>query len=155
MDIEHNVQQATSDAENFLANGTFVIDPNAIVQRVVAPKASKRNFLKYFSKWRNAKILIAHGLELVCTRCKHIQPLERVMRTMLFKIAFSGLGLNSSKIVEAIGFDSPANGDIAFRIYINLETFLWSTLFSPSQVLSQAIMRPSSSSTDGGASRSS
>lgn len=58
MDIERNVQQATSDVENFLANGTFVVDPDAVVQRVVAPKASKRDFLVYFSKWENAKILI-------------------------------------------------------------------------------------------------
>jgi len=58
MDIERNVQQAASDVDNFLTNGTFVVDPDAVVQRVVAPKASRRDFSSYFSKWENLKVLI-------------------------------------------------------------------------------------------------
>ena len=58
MDIERNVQQAASDVENFLTNGTFVVDPDAVVQRAVAPKATRRDFFAYFSKWENGKVLI-------------------------------------------------------------------------------------------------
>lgn len=58
MDIERNVQQAASDVENFLTSGTYVVDPDAVVQRAQAPKASRRDFAAYFSKWENLKVLI-------------------------------------------------------------------------------------------------
>ena len=58
MDIERNVQQASTDVENFLTTGTFVVDPDSVVQKVVAPKATRRDFVSYFSKWENMKILI-------------------------------------------------------------------------------------------------
>ena len=58
MDIERNVQQASTDVEQFLTTGTFVVDPDAVTQRVVAPKASRRDFAAYFSKWENMKVLI-------------------------------------------------------------------------------------------------
>lgn len=106
MDIERNVQQATSDVENFLANGTFVVDPDAVVQRVQAPKASKRDFLVYFSKWENAKILIGTAWSWFA-----------------LDIAFYGLGLNSSIILTAIGFGSPSGSlkGTSLGIYTNLK----------------------------------
>ena len=58
MDIERNVQQASQDVDNFLTSGTFYVDPDAAIERVQAPKASKRDFIKYFSKWENMKLLI-------------------------------------------------------------------------------------------------
>ena len=58
MDIARNVQQAADDVENFLKSGRFNVDPDAAVQRVVAPKASKRDFRKHFSQWKNMKTLI-------------------------------------------------------------------------------------------------
>jgi PHS family inorganic phosphate transporter-like MFS transporter len=57
MDIERNVQQASQDIENFLAEGNSYVDPDAVVQRVQAPKASRRDFVEYFSKWENFKII--------------------------------------------------------------------------------------------------
>lgn len=58
MDIERNVQQAASDVENYLTTGTFVVDPDAVVQHVIAPKATRRDFIAHFSKWENLKVLI-------------------------------------------------------------------------------------------------
>jgi PHS family inorganic phosphate transporter-like MFS transporter len=58
MDIERNVKQASVDIDNVLTTGTFVVDPDAAVQRVQAPQASRRDFAAYFSKWENLKILI-------------------------------------------------------------------------------------------------
>lgn len=58
MDIERNVRQAALDVESFLANGTFFVDPDAPIQRVLVPKASKRDFLLYFRRWENMKVLI-------------------------------------------------------------------------------------------------
>ena len=57
MDIERNVRQATQDIENVLSTGTFYVDPDAAVQRVQAPKASKRDFIAHFRKPENFKVL--------------------------------------------------------------------------------------------------
>jgi PHS family inorganic phosphate transporter-like MFS transporter len=58
MDIERNVRQAAQDIENVLSTGDFYVDPDAAIQHVKAPKASRRDFIAYFSKWKNGKILL-------------------------------------------------------------------------------------------------
>ena len=58
MDIERNVTQAAQDVDNFLTSGTFYVDPDASIERVNAPKASKADFLRYFSRWENGKLLL-------------------------------------------------------------------------------------------------
>jgi MFS transporter, PHS family, inorganic phosphate transporter len=45
MDVERNVRQASQDVDTFLTTGTFVVDPDAIVQRANAPKATRRDFI--------------------------------------------------------------------------------------------------------------
>lgn len=57
MDIERNVKQAAQDINDVLSTGTFVVDPDAVVQRVQAPKASRKDFAAHFSKWQNFKVL--------------------------------------------------------------------------------------------------
>jgi PHS family inorganic phosphate transporter-like MFS transporter len=58
MDIERNVAQATSDIENVLATGKYVVDQDAPVLRAKAPRASRADFAKYFGQWKNMKVLI-------------------------------------------------------------------------------------------------
>jgi PHS family inorganic phosphate transporter-like MFS transporter len=58
MDIERNVKQASQDVDTYLTTGTFVVDPDAPVQRVEAPKASKRDFFRHYGQWKNGKILL-------------------------------------------------------------------------------------------------
>jgi PHS family inorganic phosphate transporter-like MFS transporter len=58
MDIERNVRQATQDIDDVLTSGKFVVDADAVIQRVQAPRASRRDFIRYFSKWSNLKVLI-------------------------------------------------------------------------------------------------
>lgn len=58
MDIERNVKQATQDINNVLTTGNSYVDPDAVVQRAKAPKASRRDFAAHFSKWSNMKVLI-------------------------------------------------------------------------------------------------
>ena len=58
MDIERNVKQATQDIENVVATGDFYVDPDAVVQKVEAPKASRRDFFAHFGKWENGKVLL-------------------------------------------------------------------------------------------------
>ena len=58
MDIERNVQQASDDIQNVLTTGTFVVNPDAVVQRAEAPRASWADFRRHFSKWENGKVLL-------------------------------------------------------------------------------------------------
>jgi PHS family inorganic phosphate transporter-like MFS transporter len=99
MDIERNLQQASQDIDNVLTEGSFYVDPDAVIQRVDVPKASRRDFINYFSKWENFKILLGTSYSWFA-----------------LDIAFYGLGLNSSIILQAIGFggSTPKTGAGAF-----------------------------------------
>jgi PHS family inorganic phosphate transporter-like MFS transporter len=90
MDIERNVEQAALDIENVMAHGNSQVDPDAAITRVQAPKASRRDFLAYISKWENGKILLGTSYSWFA-----------------LDIAFYGLGLNSGIILQAIGFGTP------------------------------------------------
>ncbi|KIM88284.1 hypothetical protein PILCRDRAFT_95578 [Piloderma croceum F 1598] len=103
MDIERNVRQASQDIDNVLSTGKFVVDPDAVIQRVQAPKASRRDFVAYFSKWENGKVLLGTAYSWFA-----------------LDIAFYGLGLNSSIILQAIGFGTPPVKGI-LGIYENLK----------------------------------
>ncbi len=105
MDVERNVKQATQDVENFLTTGSYYVDPDAVIERAQAPKASRRDFVAYFSKWQNLKLLIGTSYSWFA-----------------LDIAFYGLGLNSSTILTAIGFGTPsANLTGGDKIYENLK----------------------------------
>ncbi|TFK88837.1 phosphate transporter [Polyporus arcularius HHB13444] len=106
MDIERNVRQAAQDVDNFLTSGTVVyIDADAVVERVRAPKATKRDFMKFFRRRENLVPLVA-----MCYSWFAID------------VAFYGLGLNTSVILQAIGFGSPsAEFKGAEAVYVNLK----------------------------------
>ncbi|KAI0346286.1 phosphate transporter [Trametopsis cervina] len=105
MDIERNVQQATQDVDNFLTSGTYYVDPDTTIERVQAPKATKRDFGAYFGKWENLKVLIGTSYSWFA-----------------LDIAFYGLGLNSAIILTAIGFGSPsASLTGTLKVYTNLK----------------------------------
>ncbi|KAK7044811.1 inorganic phosphate transporter [Favolaschia claudopus] len=96
MDIERNIIQATDDINGVLTTGTFNRDPDAVVQRAEAPRASWADFRAYFGKWENGKVLFGAAYSWFA-----------------LDIAFYGLGLNSSIILQAIGFgSSPAPGTL-------------------------------------------
>ncbi|KAF9046818.1 phosphate transporter [Hymenopellis radicata] len=90
MDIERNLQAATADIENVLTTGKAVRDPDAVVERTPAPKASWADFRRHFGQWKNMKVLIGTSYSWFA-----------------LDIAFYGLGLNSSIILTAIGFGKP------------------------------------------------
>lgn len=58
MDIERNVFQAADDIKNVLTTGKFNVDPDAVVQRAEAPRASLQDFRAHFGRWDNMKVLI-------------------------------------------------------------------------------------------------
>ncbi|EIW84107.1 phosphate transporter [Coniophora puteana RWD-64-598 SS2] len=100
MDIERNVHQATADIDNVLTTGNSKPDEDAIIQRVQAPKATRRDFLAYFGQWKNGKVLLGTAYSWFA-----------------LDIAFYGLGLNSSIILTAINFGSPT-GDSKTSLYV-------------------------------------
>ncbi|KAH9928425.1 phosphate transporter [Amylocystis lapponica] len=105
MDVERNVKQAAQDVENFLTTGSYYVDPDAVIERVQAPKASRKDFIAYFSKWENGK-----------------QLLGTAYSWFALDIAFYGLGLNSSIILTAIGFGSPSKSLTGtLKVYTNLK----------------------------------
>jgi PHS family inorganic phosphate transporter-like MFS transporter len=61
------------------------------ILRVDAPRASRRDFFSYFSKWENGKVLLGTAWSWFA-----------------LDTAFYGLGLNSSIILGGIGFGAPS-----------------------------------------------
>ncbi|KAJ7773060.1 inorganic phosphate transporter [Mycena metata] len=102
MDIERNVLQAAEDIDNAFTTGRFTNDPDAIVQRADAPRASRADFRTYFGRWENMKTLIGTSYSWFA-----------------LDIAFYGLGLNSSIILQAIGFGTPPTKGLQ-GVYDNL-----------------------------------
>ncbi|GLB40549.1 putative phosphate transporter [Lyophyllum shimeji] len=103
MDIERNVLQAKTDIENVLAHGNSDVDPDAPVQRAVAPKASWADFCEHFGQWKNFKVLLGTSWSWFA-----------------LDIAFYGLGLNSGIVLQAIGFGTPLTKGTAL-VYENLK----------------------------------
>ncbi|KAH9847506.1 phosphate transporter [Lenzites betulinus] len=97
MDVERNVLRAARDAERIVAVGTYAhrgdSDSDVGDVRVRAPRASRRDFAAYFSKRENLVPLLG-----MCYAWFAID------------VAFYGLGLNTSIILQAIGFGSPSAG---------------------------------------------
>ncbi|CAL1716622.1 unnamed protein product [Somion occarium] len=96
MDIARNVAQATQDIQNYLRYGVFFVDRDATIERVQARTGSRRDFVEYFSRMENLKILIGTAYSWFA-----------------IDFAFYGLNLNSSIILQAIHYsDSIANSDL-------------------------------------------
>jgi len=103
MDVERNYNQAKQDVDALLTSGNFAVDPDVVVQRLDAPRATWRDFFTHFSRWQNAKVLIGTSYSWFA-----------------LDIAFYGLGLNSSIVLKAIGFGSPT-GTGGLLVYNNLK----------------------------------
>jgi PHS family inorganic phosphate transporter-like MFS transporter len=102
MDIERNIDQATSDIKTVLTN-TAAVRNDDLVQRVEAPRASWADFREYFGKLENFKVLFG---------CAY--------SWFALDIAFYGLGLNSGIVLQAIGFGTPPNKGVS-GVYQNLK----------------------------------
>ncbi|KAG8772536.1 Inorganic phosphate transporter pho84 [Ceratobasidium sp. 428] len=99
MDVERNVQQAAQDVDTFLTTGTYTVNPDAIIERVKAPKASWADFLHHFGKWENGKILLGTAYSWFA-----------------LDIAFFGLGLNATFVLTAIKFGSSPSNNISHQL---------------------------------------
>lgn len=104
-DVARDVEKANADTNQYLSGKHGNGDPDAIAQvaqtqataQLEVPKASFGDFFRFYGKLRNGKILFGTA-----------------MSWLLLDVAFYGLGLNSSTVLQAIGY---ANGD---NLYLNL-----------------------------------
>lgn len=94
-DVARDVEKARSDVQAYITGKREGVPPSEIkrlevlsqAERLATPKASFRDFVRYFSKWQNGKILLGTAGSWFC-----------------LDVAFYGLGLNSSTVLGAIGW---------------------------------------------------
>jgi PHS family inorganic phosphate transporter-like MFS transporter len=102
LDIERNVRRATEDIAGAIQGVARRPEDEVIVQKADVPKASWADFKNHFGKWENMKVLIGTAWSWFA-----------------LDIAFYGLGLNSSIILQAIGFGGPLSKG-TLKVYENL-----------------------------------
>ncbi|KAK3939156.1 inorganic phosphate transporter pho84 [Diplogelasinospora grovesii] len=107
-DVERDVQKAVGDVETYRTGkwGDSKIDEVARVQAKVqaqaqldVPKASWSDFARHYRQWKNLKVLLGCALSW-----------------FFLDVAFYGLGLNNSIILNAIGW---SGGSDVYKIYYN------------------------------------
>lgn len=94
-DIARDVEKARVDVQAYMTGRHEGVPPSEIKRLEVLaqsdslalPKGSFRDFVQYFSKWKNGKILLGTAGSWFC-----------------LDVAFYGLGLNSSTVLGAIGW---------------------------------------------------
>ena len=57
MDIERNVDQASTDIDNVISGQDKELDEDAHIQRIRVPKASLADFRSHFGQLQNFKVL--------------------------------------------------------------------------------------------------
>ena len=88
MDVERDVNQASKDITSVLSSGRYEErQAGAQIQQVEVPEQSWADFKNYFGQWKNGKVLLGTS-----------------MSWLTLDIAFYGIGLNNSIILNAIGF---------------------------------------------------
>ncbi|KAJ1308105.1 hypothetical protein OPQ81_002168 [Rhizoctonia solani] len=94
MDVERNVQQAVQDVDTFLRTGTYSVDPDAVILRGKAPKASWADFKCHFGQSQNFKLLFGMAYAWFA-----------------LDIPFYTLGLNTPGMLKSLGFISKSCGE--------------------------------------------
>ncbi|CAG8544365.1 1086_t:CDS:2 [Ambispora leptoticha] len=90
IDIERNIDQAANDFRSVVKQGRAPVPLDDYTSPYIdVPKHSWQDFKEYFGKWENAKVLIGTSLSW-----------------FLLDVAFYGIGLNNSIILNAIGFSN-------------------------------------------------
>jgi len=104
MDVEHDVNKATNDITSYLQTTETNEVDNEAGNHVDVPKASWSDFVSYFGKWSNGKVLLGTS-----------------MSWFALDIAFYGIGLNNGIILSAIGYADTHEEDFNLRAYNSLK----------------------------------
>ncbi|KAL1917600.1 uncharacterized protein VTP21DRAFT_3993 [Calcarisporiella thermophila] len=99
MDVEQKISKGAKDAAAFLHKGAAAGDyeDQDLVEHSELPRASLRDFIKYFSRMENFKLLFG------CAST-----------WFLLDIAFYGIGLNNGFILDSIGFRAGTHSNEAY-----------------------------------------
>jgi MFS transporter, PHS family, inorganic phosphate transporter len=102
IDIERDILQGEEDVEGFLNNEwPRGKDRNAVHPELdITPKASRRDFFFHFRQWQYGKVLLGTAGSW-----------------FFIDIAFYGLGLNNSIILQTIGFTNPDAQEVYEILY--------------------------------------
>ena len=120
MDIERNVDQASTDIDNVLSGQEKQIDEDAHIQRIQVPKASWADFRAHFGQFKNFKLLLGASYSWFALDVCLKLLVFSVLSSHSPQIAFYGLGLNSSIILTTIGFGGPFSSNPVTAVYENL-----------------------------------
>ncbi|KAF9158516.1 Inorganic phosphate transporter pho84 [Actinomortierella ambigua] len=85
MDVEKDIEKANAAITN--ATGNTGVERETVTRTVQPKRSHYRDFVEYFSHWENAKILLGTSLTW-----------------FLLDIAFYGISLNQSYVLNAMGF---------------------------------------------------
>lgn len=121
MDIERNVDQATTDIDNVLSGQEKQLDEDAHIQRIQVPRASWSDFAAHFGQLKNFKLLFGAAYSWFALDVRLKLLLFSVRSSPSPQIAFYGLGLNSSIILTTIGFGGPFSKVPVEAVYQNLK----------------------------------
>ncbi|KAI0035398.1 phosphate permease [Vararia minispora EC-137] len=105
MDIERNIIQASEDVDNVLSHRDFYVDEQALPAHADVPKASRRDFVRYFRQRDNLKTLFGTAWSWFS-----------------IDIAFYGLGFNSSSIIQTVIFPGSPQAQTGQERYSTLRT---------------------------------
>ncbi|KAL0083469.1 phosphate:H+ symporter [Phycomyces blakesleeanus] len=101
IDVEQKIEKGISDAKAFIeygaSNGDYT-DNIAVARANTSPKASWSDFCRFFGQWKNGKILLGTAYSWFA-----------------LDVAWYGLGLNNSIILQNIGF--AGDGDPYNTVY--------------------------------------
>ncbi|KAF0541744.1 phosphate transporter [Gigaspora margarita] len=89
MDVLKDIEKGSRDIDDVLSNKNEDKNKEKTSLSIEIPRATFKDFISYFSKWKNAKVLIGTSVSW-----------------FVLDVAFYGIGLNNSIILEAIGFAS-------------------------------------------------
>ncbi len=107
-DVARDVEKAKTDVAAYMT-GKHEGVPDEMVrakmivlaqQEFTIPKASWKDFLSYYGKWKNGKVLFGTAASW-----------------FLLDVAFYGLGLNTALVLTAIGYGT---GPTVYKIFYNL-----------------------------------
>jgi PHS family inorganic phosphate transporter-like MFS transporter len=104
MDVEYDVNKATNDITNYLQTDDSRDENDGPGNHVDVPKASWSDFVSYFGKWKNGKVLLGTS-----------------MSWFALDIAFYGIGLNNGIILSAIGYADTHEAEMGLRAYNSLK----------------------------------
>ncbi|KAI8380552.1 phosphate:H+ symporter [Choanephora cucurbitarum] len=118
MDIENKFEQGLSDARAFVETGAKSGDYKAHATQEeedepAIPKASWSDFVRHFSQWKNGKILFGTAYSWFA-----------------LDVAWYGLGLNNSIILQNIGF---AGGNLIINLLGSVPGY-WITVFTVDKI---------------------